>query len=138
MLTMKQAKRLAARQSGMTLIEVLVAILIFSFGLLGFVGLQAKAIQFSVGAEDTNRASLLANDLAANMQLAQTTALPAATITAWQAQVANAAVAGLNNGVGTVTTQPLGGVLITITWQTPGTVPTATTTHQFVTQVFIP
>jgi type IV pilus assembly protein PilV len=137
MLTMKQAKRPGPRQSGMTLIEVLVAILIFSFGLLGFVGLQAKAIQFSVGAEDTNRASLLANDLAASMQLAQTTTLPAATITAWQAQVANAAVAGLNNGVGTVTALAPG-AQITITWQTPGTVPTASTTHQFVTQVFIP
>ena len=51
------------RQAGMSLIEVLTAVLIFSIGILGLVGLHARATQFSVSAEDTNRAALLANEM---------------------------------------------------------------------------
>jgi type IV pilus assembly protein PilV len=125
-------------QGGLTLIEVLVAILIFSFGLLGFVGLQARAIQYSAGAEDSNRAALLANELASQMLTAQTANLPTTTITDWQARVSDATVTGLPNGAGTVSTT--GNVAtITLTWQPPSAISgAANSVNQYVTQVIIP
>ena len=93
--------RFMRRQAGLTLIEVLVAILIFSFGLLGFVGLQARAIQFSVGAEDSNRASMLANEMATQMVLLQSANVSdpavAAEIVKWQARAASSSTLGLPN-----------------------------------------
>ena len=53
-----------ASQSGVALIEVLISILLFSLGILGLIGLQARAISFSVDAEDRNRAALFANEIA--------------------------------------------------------------------------
>lgn len=109
------------QQAGFTLIEVLVAILIFSFGLLGFVGLQARAIQFSLGAEDTNRAALLANDMAATMAMLKTvnTSDPAlaAQIVNWQA-AASSVASGMPNGQASVSTT--GNVAtIQLTWRAP-------------------
>jgi type IV pilus assembly protein PilV len=48
-------------QSGATLIEVLVAVLIFSFGVLAVVGLQAVAIQTTSEAKFRTDASFAAN-----------------------------------------------------------------------------
>jgi type IV pilus assembly protein PilV len=125
-------------QAGLTLIEVLVAILIFSFGLLGFVGLQARAIQYSVGAEDSNRAALLANELASQMVTAQAAAPTASMVSAWQARVADVAVAGLPNGAGTATTA--GNVTtITLTWRSSAAASgAANSVNQYVTQVIVP
>lgn len=63
----------------MTLIEVLVAVLIFSFGLLGLVGLQARATQYGLSAEDANRAALLAAEMTGTM-LTTHTVDPAAAV----------------------------------------------------------
>lgn len=131
------------RQAGLTLIEVLVAILIFSFGLLGFVGLQARAIQFSVGAEDSNRASILANEMATQMVLLQSANVNnpavAAEIVRWQARAASSATLGLPNvsasassvanGVGNIAT-------LTITWRANSVASSAANaTNRYVTQV---
>lgn len=128
-----------AHQHGFTLIEILVALLIFSFGLLGFVGLQARAIQFSVGAEDSNRAALLANDMAATMVLkntVDTTAL-ATDIAAWQARAASA-TAGLPNG--TASASNTGNVAtLTLTWRAPSVASgTANATNRYQTQLTLP
>lgn len=105
---------------GMTLIEVLVAILILSFGLLGFVGLQARAIQYSVGAEDSTRAALLANEIVATMELYQTVTPPTIDYNAWQSRVADPTVAGLANGAGEVTSSVgTGTATITVKWLPP-------------------
>jgi type IV pilus assembly protein PilV len=125
------------RQSGMTLIEVLIAILLVSFGLMGFVALQARAVQFSIGAEDSNRAALLANEIAATMQLYQTVNPPAALYAAWQARVGNAAVTGLPGGTGTVTALTGNTASVTITW-TPVNAASGAQAHQYVTQVVLP
>jgi len=132
------ASRRGARQQGSTLIEVLVAILIFSFGLLGLVGLHARATQFATGAEDTNRAALLASELAVTMITSQTIAPASGVISAWQARVADVANGGLPNGIGTTTIT--GSVAtITVTWQPPSAVGTAfNSTNQYMTQVVIP
>jgi type IV pilus assembly protein PilV len=110
-------------QGGMTLIEVLVSILIFSFGILGMVGLLARATQFSVDAEDRNRASLLANELAAAMWTAGSVTLPPAVVQAWQARVADPQAGGLVNGGGAVTLAGTGSgatATIVVTWRHPG------------------
>jgi type IV pilus assembly protein PilV len=57
------------RQGGMTLIEVLVAVVLLAVGLLGMLGLLAIASKNSSDAQDRNRAALLANELAASMWL---------------------------------------------------------------------
>jgi len=105
-------------QRGMTLIEVLVAILIFSFGLVGLVALQARALQYSTSAEDTNRAALLASEAAALMTLNDTLSLSTSDLQAWQARVATPASGGLPNGVGDITTAS-GTATLTITWRAP-------------------
>ena len=138
---MNRMKHSTQRQSGMTLIEVLVAILIFSFGLLGFVGLQARAIQFSTSAEDSNRAALLANEIAAAAELTGTVTLPPATINAWQARVSDpsASGAGLPNGVGTYTQVSPNSASITIQWRAPQAASgAANSVNQYVTQVILP
>lgn len=113
--------KLRKPQSGMTLIEVLVSILIFSFGILGMVGLLARATQFSVDAEDRNRASLLANELAAAMWTAGSVNLPEAIQAAWVKRVSDPQAGGLVGGQGTVTPDPVaGGVRIDVSWTHPG------------------
>lgn len=105
----------------MSLIEVLVALLLFSFGVLGFVALQAKATGFSMDSEDRTRAAMLADELISTMWTAGTASLPDATITAWKNKVKAGAGSGLNVPDGadpTVTTN--GGVTtITIRWKPP-------------------
>lgn len=124
-----------SRQRGMTLLEILVAIVVLSFGLIGLVGLQARALQISVGSEDTNRAALLANELASQMWLARTTSLPAATVQAWQEAVEDNTQAGLPNGSGDVT---LNGNVATITiqWRAPSAA--VGQENRYVTQVVVP
>lgn len=62
------------RQSGFSLIEGMVAILIFSFGILALVSMQATSIQQSSGARYRSEASLLANDLIGQMWVSDRTA----------------------------------------------------------------
>ena len=98
---MKRRLPTAVRPSrGLSLIEVLVAIVLISFGILGLVSLQARAVQFSVSAEDSQRAALLAGEMRHTMWGANTVTLPAAAVAAWQARVADPAVAGLPNATG--------------------------------------
>ena len=122
-------------QRGVSMIEVLVVLVLFSFGLIGIVGLQARAVQYSVSAEDSNRAALLANEIVSAMWGTNTINLPAATVTAWGAQVADPTNRGLPNGAGTVAVS--GNVAtITITWRAPHE--PASASHSYVTQVQLP
>jgi type IV pilus assembly protein PilV len=129
MQTMKAMRR---RQAGMSLIEVLTSLLIFSIGILGLVGLQTQAIQFSANAEDTNRAALLASDLVAKMWVQQ---LTADDVTQWQKRVADSEL-GLPNGTGTVEQVDGGVTQITITWRSPRS--PKGSENRYVTQVVIP
>jgi type IV pilus assembly protein PilV len=123
----------------MALIEVLVSILIFSFGVLGLIGLEASAVNFSVDAEDRNRAALFASDIASNMWLNGTVTVTAAQLLAWQNNIANSALpTGLPSG--TLSIIPTAGttnsVDISIQWS-PQTDKTATT-RQLTTRVILP
>jgi type IV pilus assembly protein PilV len=88
----------------MALIEVLVSILIFSFGVLGLIGLEASAINFSVDAEDRNRAALFASDIASSMWLNGTVAVTTAQLNTWNVNIANTTLpTGLPGGTVNVT-----------------------------------
>jgi type IV pilus assembly protein PilV len=131
--------RAHARQSGIALLEALVSIVIFSFGLLGLIGLEARAVNFSVNAEDRNRAALLANDIASNMWLAGTVTVAPAVLTAWQAGASDPTKAGLPGGAITIT--PVAGSTnsadVTITWRSTSSKSTDAPS-QLTTRVILP
>lgn len=111
-------------QAGFTLIEVLVAVLIFSVALLGLVGLQTRGMQFAGDADGTNNAALLANEAANQMFILEALNFPvtaAAEYAAWVAKVQDPAN-GLPNGNGVVVFTPRAGAIpdratITVSWQ---------------------
>lgn len=57
-------------QAGFTLVEVLVAVLVFSLGILAMAGLQANAIRLSTDAQQRAEATYLADQLLARMLVA--------------------------------------------------------------------
>ena len=122
---------------GFSMIEVLVAIVLISFGILGLVSLQARAVQYSVSAEDSQRAALLAGDIAATMWGANSVTLDAAVIDAWEARVADASVAGLPNATGTVAVDA-GGTIARITVQWRANHAASGQENRYVTDVVIP
>jgi len=142
--SLRRATRRRA-QGGVALIEALISILIFAFGVLGLMGLEARAINFSVDAEDRNRAAVFASEVASTLWLSGSIAAgaSAANITAWNlsVNVANAPQTGLPNG--TVAVTPVAGTTnaadIVITWQSPSHATDATdTTSVLTTRVVLP
>ena len=107
-------------QHGVAMIEVLVAVLILSFGVLGLIGLQARAINVANDAEDRNQAALLADEIIAAMWINRSTTV-ADDVTAWDTTVGSR----LPNGDGTVTAVPGDATLsgsaadVAITWKQP-------------------
>jgi type IV pilus assembly protein PilV len=128
-ITMRRAPR------GMSLIEVLVAIVLMSFGILGLASLMAKAVQFSVSAEDSQRAALLAGEITTAMWGANSVTLDPAVVTAWAGRVADPAVAGLPNGVGTVAITA-NVARVTVQWRAPRAA--VGEENRYVTDVVIP
>lgn len=63
------------QQQGATLIEVLIAVVVLSIGLLGLAGLQVTSVQSNHSAYQRSQASLLASDLADRMRANRTQAL---------------------------------------------------------------
>jgi len=61
------AHRLRRQQQGVMLIEALIAILIFTIGILGIIGLQAAAVQQSTDAKNRAEAAYLADQLIGRM-----------------------------------------------------------------------
>lgn len=64
-----------ARQRGTTLIEVLIALLVLSVGLLGMAGLQMTSLKSNYSAYYRSQASLLAYDIADRMRANRSEAL---------------------------------------------------------------
>ncbi|HMT79347.1 MAG TPA: hypothetical protein PKD66_03200 [Azonexus sp.] len=110
-------------QSGILLLEVLISLLIFSFAILGLVALQARAVQFSVDAEDRNRAALLANEMVSTMWGQKTinaSEIPG-EVSAWQSKIQLTEKSGLPNSSGTISAPDANGVVtITINWAPVG------------------
>jgi type IV pilus assembly protein PilV len=67
--------RSRARRSGFSLIEVLVSILVLSFGMLGVASLLAASLSGSHGSTLRTQAIVLADDLADRMRANRTTAI---------------------------------------------------------------
>jgi type IV pilus assembly protein PilV len=124
------------RQKGILLLEAMIAILLFSVGVLAVVGLQANAIKNVAQAKYRSDASFLANQILGEMWSNRTTvanfAYPggsAAQVTAWATQVGTTLpnTTGANAPTVAVTTTNYAGppayqahqVTITVRWQTP-------------------
>ena len=123
---------------GFMLIEVLVSLLIFSFGVIGLMGMQARAIQAGTDAQDRDIAARLANQLSSQMQIGRTTDLSAANLAAWK----DLGAAELPNGEGSVTQVTTGtNAKILVTWLAPTRTTGSSTTDvksRFSTQVVLP
>jgi type IV pilus assembly protein PilV len=106
-------------QEGMALLECLMALLIFSVGLLGLLGLEARVMNISVDSENRNRAAMLASEVASQMWLNNTVVSTAPSIAAVTANASDQTQGGLPGGAVTVT--PVAGTTnaadITVTWQ---------------------
>lgn len=134
------------RQSGVILIEALVAILIFSIGILALVGLQATAIKQSTDARYRTEAAALANELIAEMWVSDRTtatlitnfATGGAQYTAW----ANRVAAVLPGGIAPTVTIDAAGtaipgrVLVTVQWRAPNE-PAGAAAHNYRTSAVI-
>lgn len=134
--------------AGFTLIEILVAVLILSIGLLGLAGLQANSLRFNTDSSILTQATYIANDMADRMR-ANASSLAAypveggaqksncyaaggcspAEMVANDVFEWNEALATLPGGQGTITA--LGGGLFTITvmWDERRDVDAATGTN---------
>ena len=119
-------------EQGFALIEVLVSLLIFSLGVVGLVGMQSRALQVGMEAQDRNTAALLVNRVASEMQAYKTTGLSAAAITNWEDQVK----AQLPNGEGVVTATSNTAATVEVHWYPPSR--TVTEKSSYRTQVVIP
>ncbi|MEF8731338.1 MAG: fimbrial assembly protein [Candidatus Accumulibacter meliphilus] len=122
--------KLPQGQSGVMLLEALIAILIFSLGILSLVALQATAIQLTGDAKYRTDATLLANRLIGQMWVSNDLTAFATggdAYDAWLADVAGpeglpgvvAASDGVTSTLPTVTVDAAGVVEITLFWRTP-------------------
>lgn len=131
-----RGQRRRSGQGGIALIEVLVAALLISFGLLGLISLQSRATQFSVGADDRTRAALLANELASEMWALGSVNIDAAILKNLKDRAADPTAAGLPNGDVTVTNIGANAVRITVEWSPPKTKDESK--NRYMTDVAIP
>lgn len=131
-------------QSGATMIEVLVALLLFAFGILGLLGMQAVASQLTGEAKYRAEAALYADQLigqmwadnAANLANDYDSTIGGPKFIEWRNQI-QAAGSGLPGTTGanapTVTVDADNVVTVTVFWQGP----TAAARHRYavVTQI---
>lgn len=108
-------------QQGVILIEVMVAILIFSIGVLALVGLQASMIKNTAEAKYRSEASYIAQSRIGRIWA---DAANAATYVEANTNISNL----LPSGTRTVTQPTTGQFTVTVTWQAPGE-----TAHNFTT-----
>lgn len=125
-------------EKGSILLEALIAILIFSFGILALVGMQAAAIKSTSEAKYRTDASFLANQIigqmwADNKATLSTQYVPGnANYDNWKAQV-QAALPGAGTNPPTITFGANNQVTVTVFWQLPN----EAAAHQFVTVALV-
>jgi type IV pilus assembly protein PilV len=100
-------------QQGVVLLESLIAILIFSLGVLGIVGLQAAMIKNTTDAKFRSEASYIAQQTIGQMW-ADPLTLPA------DLDAVVDISSQLPNGTRLITQPVLGQFVVTVTWQQPG------------------
>lgn len=121
----RSARLMRSQEHGVALIEVLVAMLVFSLGVLALVGLQGAMVRAQTDAKVRTDASYLANEVIGKMwadpvnftQFDDTTCANQTACQEWKNKVALL----LPTGVGTVEVEDAiaGDVTVTITWQLP-------------------
>jgi type IV pilus assembly protein PilV len=128
---MNEHPKLPREQAGVMLLEALIAILIFSLGILSLVALQATAIQLTGDAKYRTDATLLANRLIGQMWVSDgdlnAFATGGAAYDTWLADVSGpeglpgvvAAADDVISTLPTVTVGAAGVVEITLFWRTP-------------------
>ena len=138
---MIQHQRSRTRQSGSMLLESLIAVLIFSMGILAIVGMQASAVKASSDAKYRSDASMVANQLIGEMWVNNRTqatlqanfqgggGADGPLYTAWLTDV-QAALPGAAANPPIVTVSAASLVTITVFWIAPGE-PTGTAPHNF-------
>ncbi|MGJ7604746.1 type IV pilus modification protein PilV [Variovorax sp. LT1R20] len=134
-----RASRNHGSQRGIVLLEALVALLIFSVGVLGLIGLQATSVKQASAAEYRSTAVLQANDLVSRMWVSDRSdaILQAQFVTdgdgykawkdAWAGSLPGTTIA-TNKPTVTIVGEPKGATAslgtntatITIYWQAPG------------------
>lgn len=132
--TARSRKGTRRQQGGVMLLEALIAILIFSIGILGVVGLQATAVRQSTEARYRSEAAHLAEQLLGTMwtsnreltalqtQFNTCAAVTCAGYMNWLARV-QATLPGVEPGTPTepaVTVDGTGIVTISVFWRSPG------------------
>lgn len=75
---MNSQKQISLKNNGFTLIEVLVALLVMSVGLLGLAALQATSLKASHGAYNRGQATFMAYDMMDRMRANRTQAIAGA------------------------------------------------------------
>lgn len=108
-------------EHGFALLEVLVSIVIFSFGVLGVLGVQASMVKHSSDAKYRSEASYIAQQ-----RLGQMWANPANAVNYLESGTDISSQ--LPSGTRTVTQPTPNEFLVTVTWQQPGEV-----VHSFTT-----
>jgi type IV pilus assembly protein PilV len=138
--SIRRAKRFHPRQDGSFLLEGLIAMLIFAFGILGLIGMVAGSIRASNDARYRIEAANLANAIIGDMWATPAAALDSefgsggAKLYAWQGQAASLlpSATGANAPQVDLTKPGLSvqsrSVVVTIFWQLPG----ETERHQIV------
>jgi type IV pilus assembly protein PilV len=125
-------------QRGVALLEVLVSVLIFTFGVLGLIGLQARAITMSVEAEDRNRAALLANEIASTIWLSNNSVIDTTVGTpSWDQRAKDTLGPTATVVVAPEATIP-NSANITLTWFPPQRSSTESASSQLTTRVTLP
>lgn len=130
-------------ERGFTLIEVMIALLIFSVGLLGTAALQARAVQIATQNGDRSRAALLVNEMVAKLWANQSVDVSVTPLSsdysAWMTSVSTASVSGLPSGTGSVVACTGGTAncaVVKVTWQAPSSA-TAAPLNSYTTTVVI-
>jgi type IV pilus assembly protein PilV len=116
------------KQRGVVILENMIAIMIFSLGLLGIVGLLANSMKNSAGAAYRNDASMLANQVIGQMWAGEKTNAklkekfesPSGTAyTTWKASVGRS-LPGVDANPPTIVIAANNTVTVTVLWQAPG------------------
>ena len=110
-----KVKPLPQLQDGVVLLEALIAILIFSLGVLGIIGLQATMIKSTSEAKYRSEASYLAQQ-----RIGEMWATPTNLAAFIENDVDISATSLLPGAKRTVTQTATGAYIVTITWQLPG------------------
>ena len=114
-----------SRQSGSYLLEALIAILIFAFGVLGFIGLLGSSIRVTNDARYRAEAANLANAMIADMwttNAANIDTFTSAKLPSWTTKVESLLPGGLPPDVAVTPgfSAESRTVVVTIKWQPPG------------------